>query len=164
VCGFIHFFGKFTHSRSFIQFGVPASREQYIHRLGRTARAGTEGEGILVLHPFDGYFLREVADLPLKKINKAEMDKQLAPYLPEDRYLKEAMRKVPSETRAQCYSAWLGFYNGLCPKRIRWSKAELVEWANYFATDTLLCNQIPALLKKTVGKMGIKGTPGLVVH
>lgn len=144
-----------------IQFGVPAAREQYIHRLGRTARAGTEGEGILMLYPHDSYFLKDIADLPIKKLSKADQEKRLAPYQPEEKWLLEAMRKVPYETRAQCYSAWIGFYNGLCPKRVRWSKPELVEWANWFATDILLCNQVPSLMKKTVGKMGLKGVPGL---
>ena len=32
-----------------IQLGLPPSREQYIHRLGRTARAGAEGEGWLLI-------------------------------------------------------------------------------------------------------------------
>ncbi|KAL9060785.1 MAG: hypothetical protein Q9162_000489 [Coniocarpon cinnabarinum] len=32
-----------------IQVGLPPSRDQYVHRLGRTARAGKEGEGWLLL-------------------------------------------------------------------------------------------------------------------
>lgn len=34
-----------------IQIGLPESREQYIHRLGRTARAGKEGNSTILLHP-----------------------------------------------------------------------------------------------------------------
>ncbi len=36
-----------------IQIGLPASRNQYIHRLGRTARAGKSGQGLLILSPFE---------------------------------------------------------------------------------------------------------------
>ena len=36
-----------------IQIGLPSTREQYIHRLGRTARAGKSGEGLLLLAPHE---------------------------------------------------------------------------------------------------------------
>merc|ERR1712127_605149 len=36
-----------------IQVGLPESRDQYIHRLGRTGRAGKKGEGIVLLAPFE---------------------------------------------------------------------------------------------------------------
>lgn len=49
------------------QVGVPSDRAQYIHRLGRTARAGKEGEGILMLAPYEKYFLKQVSDLPLEQ-------------------------------------------------------------------------------------------------
>jgi ATP-dependent RNA helicase MSS116 len=41
------------------------------------------------------------------------------------------------------------------------SKAEMVQMANQFAKLCGLSEQ-PALLKKTVGKMGLKGVPGLI--
>ncbi|KAL5461801.1 hypothetical protein PMIN07_005154 [Paraphaeosphaeria minitans] len=36
-----------------IQIGLPRDRESYIHRIGRTARAGKEGEGWLFITPYD---------------------------------------------------------------------------------------------------------------
>ena len=36
-----------------LQFGLPMSREQYIHRLGRTGRAGKAGKGVILLSPFE---------------------------------------------------------------------------------------------------------------
>jgi superfamily II DNA/RNA helicase len=42
-----------------LQFGLPMSREQYIHRLGRTGRAGKGGRGVLCLAPFESRFVRE---------------------------------------------------------------------------------------------------------
>eukprot|EP00978_Attheya_sp_CCMP212_P033839 scaffold138697_cov42-Attheya_sp.AAC.1 len=44
-----------------IQFGLPDSREQYIHRLGRTGRAGKPGKGWLVLADFEKPFLKELS-------------------------------------------------------------------------------------------------------
>ena len=50
-----------------IQVGQPADKAQYIHRLGRTARAGKEGCGVLLLCDFERHFMREVKDLPLSE-------------------------------------------------------------------------------------------------
>jgi superfamily II DNA/RNA helicase len=49
-----------------VQVGLPSSREQYIHRLGRTARAGRAGRGLLVLMPEERHFLRQLqGELPM---------------------------------------------------------------------------------------------------
>lgn len=50
-----------------LQLGVPADREQYIHRLGRTGRKGKEGVGILMLAPWEEFFLSSIKDLPITK-------------------------------------------------------------------------------------------------
>lgn len=50
-----------------LQIGVPADRQQYIHRLGRTGRKGKEGQGILLLAPWEEYFLSTIKDLPISK-------------------------------------------------------------------------------------------------
>jgi superfamily II DNA/RNA helicase len=46
-----------------LQVGV-TSREQYIHRLGRTARAGKEGSGLILLAPFERQFMLQVCASP----------------------------------------------------------------------------------------------------
>lgn len=52
-----------------VQIGVPSSREQYIHRLGRTGRAGKDGEGIIVLAPFETPFVKDdIGDLPIQNL------------------------------------------------------------------------------------------------
>jgi hypothetical protein len=48
-----------------LQVGIPADREQYIHRLGRTGRKGKEGQGLLLLAPWEKYFLGTVKDLSI---------------------------------------------------------------------------------------------------
>ena len=54
--------------------GIPSDREQYIHRLGRTGREGKAGEGILLLAPWEEYFLDEINDLPLEKYPLLHVD------------------------------------------------------------------------------------------
>lgn len=54
--------------------GIPSDRENYIHRLGRTGREGKEGEGILLLAPWEEYFLHEIKDLPVEKYPAPQLD------------------------------------------------------------------------------------------
>lgn len=46
---------------------MPADRDQYIHRLGRTGRKGKDGKGILILAPWEEFFLDNIRDLPITK-------------------------------------------------------------------------------------------------
>ncbi len=46
---------------------MPSGREQYIHRLGRTGRKGKEGEGMLLLAPWEEFFKSTIKDLPITK-------------------------------------------------------------------------------------------------
>ena len=137
-----------------VQMGVPSNREQYIHRLGRTGRAGKTGEGVLVLSPEESFFAeKDIADLPLVALKDRAS--------PEDaRAVQDAMALVDDKTKAQTYSAWLGFYKPFC-RKMNLTPAELVRTANFFATDVLGCDEVPGLMKKTVGMMGLKGVPGL---
>ncbi|CAG8538949.1 12988_t:CDS:2 [Acaulospora colombiana] len=57
-----------------LQVGAPSSREQYIHRIGRTGRAGKEGEGVLLLAPFEKGFMNSIEDLPLQPVEGIDND------------------------------------------------------------------------------------------
>ncbi|EXJ53967.1 hypothetical protein A1O7_09304 [Cladophialophora yegresii CBS 114405] len=134
------------------QVGLPADRESYIHRLGRTARAGAEGRGILVLSELEKGFLRQ-----LKNIKVQEYPSPLT-YSIED--IEPALAAM--ENKAKVYQAWLGYYKTFM-KQLRVSTAELVNEANQFALRGLDCAEVPALEKSTIGKMGLKGVAGLRV-
>jgi ATP-dependent RNA helicase MSS116 len=54
-----------------VQVGL-TTREQYIHRVGRTARAGQKGSGVLLLFPFERDFLESLTDLPIKDISQID--------------------------------------------------------------------------------------------
>ncbi|KLO05881.1 DEAD-domain-containing protein [Schizopora paradoxa] len=62
-----------------IQIGIPASFEQYIHRVGRTGRTGGfVGRGDLVLLPWEvGFPTYNLAQVPLKPVTANELKKQL---------------------------------------------------------------------------------------
>ncbi|CAL6275350.1 unnamed protein product [Bathycoccus prasinos] len=131
-----------------IQIGLPSSREQYVHRLGRTGRAGKTGEGLLILADFEKYILRSMKDLPLQ-VAEASVDPNAS-----DR-INRALQKVDSKTKDQAYVAWMGFYNSNTGK-IGWSKNDLVHAANSYAIDVLGCPGLPGVLAKTVGMMGLR--------
>lgn len=137
-----------------IQVGVPSSREQYIHRLGRTGRAGKSGKGILLLQDFEEFFLRSLKDLPLTRMLVTDFKDTPAP--------PAALWKPDPKTGGQAYQAWLGYYNSV--KGLGMSKVELVRTAAQFAVSVGAAGpngQPPPMLQKTVSKMGLKGVPGL---
>ncbi|KAK1409047.1 hypothetical protein QVD17_41319 [Tagetes erecta] len=138
-----------------IQVGVPVDREQYINRLGRTGREGKGGEGMLLLAPWEEYFLEEIKDLPLHKSS--------SPHLDPDTQIKieKSMEKVDPSVKEAAYHAWLGYYNSI--REIGRDKTTLVELAKSFS-DTIGLEKVPALFRKTVVKMGLKDIPGIRVR
>jgi ATP-dependent RNA helicase MSS116 len=138
-----------------VQTGVPSSTEQYIHRLGRTARAGASGRGILILSSFEKWFLREkdVAALPIHP-------HPAFPALPTEE-IDTALISVDQMTKAQAYQAWLGYYSVLA-KKMGITAPQLVEMANTYVMEVLKYqgDQTPPILAKTVSKMNMRGVPG----
>ena len=53
-----------------LQVGM-TEQAQYIHRIGRTARAGKQGEAVLLLHDFENFFLSELKGLPVQQMQPA---------------------------------------------------------------------------------------------
>ncbi|KAJ1020627.1 hypothetical protein NDA16_004020 [Ustilago loliicola] len=155
-----------------LQLGLPSSLEQYIHRLGRTARAGKEGRGVLILADFEQFFLNQsdVRKLPITALDVGKVEAESGVKLPDvTRGVDGAMQSIDATTRSQAYQAHLGFYKSYL-KQLRWKPEELITSTNEYARDIL---QWPAqqdgswtgppLLQKTVSMMGLKGKAGLNV-
>jgi len=61
-----------------IQVGIPASSDIYIHRVGRTGRAGTSGRGDLVLLPWEiGFVTWQLTEVPMKPLTSNELQLQV---------------------------------------------------------------------------------------
>jgi ATP-dependent RNA helicase DeaD len=56
------------HLSHVINFNVPASPESYVHRIGRTGRAGREGVAITLVEPREHRLLRNIEQLTRTKI------------------------------------------------------------------------------------------------
>ncbi|CAN4108404.1 unnamed protein product [Withania somnifera] len=135
-----------------VQIGVPADRQQYIHRLGRTGRKGKEGQGILLLAPWEEFFLPTIKDLPISKAPVPLID-------PETKEkVERALSHIDMKSKESAYQAWLGYYNS--NRSIGKDKYRLVELANEFSRTMGLDNP-PAIPKLVLGKMGLKNIPGL---
>ena len=77
--------------------------------------------------------------------------------------VQPACEAVPEQTVSMAYQAWLGFYNSNL-KHLGWNQSTLVERANDWAVGCVFQREPPSLQAKTVGKMGLKGVPGLRVE
>ena len=145
-----------------LQVGL-TERAQYIHRLGRTARAGKAGSGALLVAEYEERWMRQqLSDLPLENAQIPTTNGGSGGYVLQTALAEVSRNKELAASAEQAYRAWLGFYNGHT-KKVNWSKDDLVQYANQWAKDVGLKEQ-PSLLKKTVGKMGLKGVRGLKIE
>jgi ATP-dependent RNA helicase MSS116, mitochondrial len=135
-----------------LQVGIPSDKESYVHRLGRTARAGSEGRGTFIITSHESYF----PTANLKEISFQDVVPDLSAH---EQVLAAAGRM---ENQVAPYQGWLGFYKSHM-KALKWDSRRLVQEANKFALHGLAAPEIPTLQKSTVGKMGLKGVPGLKV-
>ncbi|KAG6888852.1 hypothetical protein C0995_005273 [Termitomyces sp. Mi166 len=145
-----------------VQVGLPSSAEQYIHRLGRTARAGESGRGIIILDPSEELFLssKDMRSLPIHPATSSPTDTDLTS---EQTEIAHALsQSVTPESKAQAYRAWLGYYKTHL-KTIKWDREELVRRANAYVRETLGWDDedVPSIEARTVGKMQLRGVPGL---
>lgn len=144
-----------------LQVGL-TDRSQYIHRLGRTARAGKDGKGGLLLADYEKDYMvkRELSDMPLELTPIP--DTEISSIAASQGILNVSKIQGLQLSAEQAYRAWLGYYNGHL-KKVKWDKRTLVCQGNMWGKEIGLKDQ-PSLQKRTIGKMGLKGIPGLKVE
>ncbi|KAJ7531792.1 hypothetical protein O6H91_14G058700 [Diphasiastrum complanatum] len=131
-----------------LQIGLPSGREQYIHRLGRTGRAGKEGEGMLLLLPWEKPFLKKVQDLSIEAVTTPEISSTLY------HQISSALSKVGDpKIQERAYQSWLGYYTSC---QLDMDKRTIVQLAAQFSTSIGL-DEPPILPRNTIRKMGLNG-------
>ncbi|PNH41527.1 hypothetical protein VD0003_g9954 [Verticillium dahliae] len=145
-----------------IQAGPPSDREHYIHRIGRTARQGKEGEGWLIISQTDiGTARHELGGLPIepnRTIVSAEVDLTAATE-DQDRTpvfdtTMDALKRVPRSSLAATY---MSLFARVTRQNVRDRVEELKEW---FVNGIGLENT-PAMSPKTADKLGLRRVEGL---
>ncbi|KAE8779854.1 DEAD-box ATP-dependent RNA helicase 48-like [Hordeum vulgare] len=138
-----------------IQAGVPPGREHYIHRLGRTGREGKSGKGILLIAPWEEYFLKEIHDLPIEKAPVPQIDQEMK------QKVDDSIKIVDMSIKEAAYHAWLGYYNSIAD--VSRDKVMLADLASRFGVSIGM-EKPPTLYRKTALKMGLKGVPGIRIR
>ncbi|KAH8879697.1 DEAD-domain-containing protein [Thozetella sp. PMI_491] len=143
-----------------IQVHAPSSRDQYIHRVGRTGRADKPGEGWLLITQPELYpARRRLVDLPLKQHRdlkcasfeaKEGIDEMEG--APSEFQIAEDMgARVPLETREEAYRSMLGgAMKGVEPQ-------ELVDGLNKWASVEWRMDTPPPVTQKAAQSIRARG-------
>ena len=147
-----------------IQMGLPPTREQYVHRIGRTARAGKEGEGWLILNPLEAQEARRrLNNLPIEKdtsleIASMDMTKEAQVPVKAGQLLsmyQNALRRVPDEEKGDVYRAQLGIHQWLP------DKSALMRGMNNLARFGWGMSSPPPISPGLAMRLGLSRIPGV---
>ncbi|KAK5660229.1 hypothetical protein OQA88_12763 [Cercophora sp. LCS_1] len=141
-------FPNITHV---IQVHLPKDRETYIHRLGRTARAGKNGEGWLLVADVEVPLARDrLPGLPIQRntsLECASVDSRSGDVPEQFERIKEAASRLPEHMLPDAYRSLLGGL-GDVPKR------HLVRELNQLMIDGFGVDDIPTVSRKTAQQLG----------
>lgn len=142
-----------------IQVGLPRDREQYIHRLGRTARQDKEGTGWLILPEFEaGEAASLLSGLGLqdnRSIEAAEVRMESAEDMPE--IAQEVADGFASMPMSTLVAAYMGVVGTMSAKTARASIPHLNKWS----TIGWKKQMPPAVSSRWASKVGLSGVKGL---
>ena len=152
-----------------VQVGAADSRETYIHRLGRTGRAGKQGKGLLILPEIESYFLNELKGLDValdpniqaqlvSEPSKSVMD-ELGPIAAEARAGRDPkLLRAATDT----YQAMVSYYFQRASQR-RGSELDIVTTINRMVEDIGM-RELPAISSSRAKRFGCDRVPGLNIR
>lgn len=149
-----------------IQVGVPGTRDQYVHRIGRTARAGKEGQGWLILSQLETAEAHyRLQGLPLKadhSLATAKVDMSQPAQLPAKTArvltdISEAHRYIDRMELGKTYMALLGTFQWLA------SKNKLIDAMNRLSRFGWGLETPPVVPTGLAQRLGLSRVPGVNV-
>lgn len=82
-----------------INFDLPMNYEDYVHRIGRTARANKHGEAISLINPAEEYHLRKIEEVMRMEIPEKQVPEAVeVPVTPKDEN-QEQLRKIDRQKK-----------------------------------------------------------------
>lgn len=155
-----------------IQIGVPNDRDTYIHRLGRTARAGAEGEGWMILPATALNEARiRLGKLPLEKdqsLEAARPDFSTAVGGPDPDMtaaarnmfatIANAAQQVDPVQKNQMYVSSLGSHQWMKNKEV------LISAMNRLAKFQWRMDEPPAIGRALASKLRLNNVPGVLLQ
>lgn len=149
-----------------IQVGLPGSRDIYIHRLGRTARANKTGEGWIFYDPRERRACHSrTYDLPLQddatlSTATVDMSQSLEGVDPKTaaniEEVMTAMSQVADDYKDDAYRAQFGSFKSSFP-----SDRDMVESINDTALLGWRLPEVPKMAPNLVRTLGLDRVPGL---
>lgn len=105
-----------------INIDVPLEKEAYVHRIGRTARAGKSGKAITFVTPYEDRFLNDIEEyigfkIPEKSLEEKFLDEKLLES--EESVLKKKAKKKESKSKNINKEITKLYFNGGKKKKIR---------------------------------------------
>jgi len=148
---------------SVIQLGIPSDNDTYVHRVGRTARAGSNGQATCLVYSWEEAFFFKRFPRARKLVQQNIVEGIKDHHLDIQAMVDKASKnKDFDKVTQQGYQALLG-YQGSSRGKMKLSAEQLVAILNDWIA-VCGCSEPPALQKKTVGKMNLRGTKGLRVQ
>ena len=150
-----------------IQMGLPRDGETYVHRLGRTARAGKEGEGWLFVSPIErNEIKRRLRGIPIKpdrSLRAASVDMKQEADVPESvaqilTSVTNALQNVDKREKSSYYRSLLGAFN--------WAnnKQDLVDALGDLSRYSWGMAEPPPVSSGIARKLGFNRTIGLNIN
>ena len=105
-----------------INIDIPLEKEAYVHRIGRTARAGKSGKAITFLTPYEDRFLNDIEEyigfkIPEKNLEEITLEEKILEA--EEKVLKKKAKKKESKSKNINKEITKLYFNGGKKKKIR---------------------------------------------
>ncbi|CAE7356731.1 unnamed protein product [Symbiodinium sp. CCMP2456] len=129
-----------------IQMGAAHSKAEYVHRLGRTGRAGREGQGLLLLHEFEQGFLAEVSDLGIAEVPPPTAEGEMPDFIG---------MPIAKNVKAQAYYSRINHVM----RNSSLGKLEIMREAKRFAASVGALDEEgrpPEITRENAEKMGVR--------
>lgn len=155
-----------------IQIGLPRTPDDYVHRIGRTGRAGKSGQGWLMLQEDERYAYKKMLGrgaLNIKddsSLQTATLNMSQPTQLPQNvanvlNMIEGGIKAVPRGVKAQTYMSMLGVL-GMSPAPRQ--KQAIIDMLNDLAKYGWGMEKPPGLSQALVSKLGFSRCRGIEIQ